>query len=395
MFKVGVFDNISASGLSGFDKKKYTFGKQIKDPDAILVRSSRLHDYFFSDSLLAIARAGVGTDNIPVDILTAKGIPVFFAPGANANAVKELVLAAMLIGFRSINTAIDFVNQLEISDKKLLHQEIEAQKKRFVGREIICKTLGVIGLGNVGVKIADAAHSLGMNVLAYDPQININNALALSPMVHKTDYLEMIFTKADIITIHVPLNQNTKCLINAKHLVMTKPSLLLLNFSREEIVEEASILAHLHQHKESIYITDFAVPAFRNHPQVICFPHLGASTYEAQENSSVMVIRSICNYLESGTIQNSVNFPDIQLASPLNYKGQRLVIINKNKPGLIAKISTVLSESGINIEGMVNASKEDIAINLVDYSEHVHNQEELIEKLMILDDVIKVRRIDF
>lgn len=391
MYKIAVVDNISAGGLSHFDKERYQYGKEMENPEAILVRSSNLHDYSFGNNLLAVGRAGVGTDNIPVEQLTELGIPVFFAPGANSNAVKELVLAAMLIGFRSLNHALHFTKSLKISDKSLLKKEIEAQKKNFVGKEIMGKVLGVVGLGNIGVKIANAAQALGMEVIAFDPQMTMANALALSPLVRKTDDLEKLFSHADVITIHVPLTPETQFLVNAKRMALMKPASMLLNFSREDVVDETALLAHLHKHSHALYVTDFMTPAFRDNPQIIGLPHLGASTLEAMENSSVMVIQNICNYLEFGIIQHAVNFPDIQLATPGYYQGKRMVIINKNQPGVIAKISSILSESGLNIDRMVNSSRDRIAVNLVDVSGHATNHQNLMNKLKNVEEVTKVR----
>lgn len=362
MFSINILDNLSPKGLSLFDTTRYKLGHDFKDPDAILVRSRKLHDTVFSKQLKAVGRAGVGTDNIPVDTLTKLGIPVFYAPGANANAVKELVLAAMLIGYRHLDEARSFLQQLSTDNLS----DIETQKKKFVGQEISGKTLGIIGLGNVGVLVANAALALGMNVMAYDPNMTLTNALALMPGVKKVGDINTLLSNAEIITLHVPLNAETKHLINETNIGLIKPHALLLNFSREQIVDEIAVRNSLENQSLLGYITDFPTSHLSGHPQVLSFPHLGASTVEAEENSARMVIRNISKFLESGVIENSINFPNTSLEPSTLADCQRLLLITHNVPGTIAHITQNISQLGYNIERMINTSRADIAVNLID-----------------------------
>lgn len=390
MFTIGVLDNISPKGLKLFDPDRYKLGADIQNPDVILVRSYKLHDHHFENQLKAVGRAGVGTDNIPVEKLTKLGIPVFYAPGANANAVKELVLAAMLIGYRHLDEARSFLTQVTKDTKEAFSHEIETQKKKFVGHEISGKTLGVIGLGNIGVLIANAALALGMQVFAYDPNMTLPNALALMPGVKKINDLNTILSQSEIITLHVPLNAETTHLINEKNIHLIKPHALLLNFSREQIVDEMAVLKGLENQSLLGYITDFPTPHFADNPRVLSFPHLGASTIEAEENSANMVIRNICNYLEFGIIEHSINFPDTSL-SPSSKDGcKRIVVINHNVPGTIAKITQKISELGYNIEGMINTSRGTVAVNLIDVSGDGKPPENLSKSFEAIDSVIRV-----
>lgn len=393
MFTINVLDNISPKGLELFDKEHYELSPAIKNPDAILVRSYKLHDHEFSTQLKAVGRAGVGTDNIPVAKLTEMGIPVFYAPGANANAVKELVLAAMLIGYRHLDEARLFLNQVTRDDKEAMSHEIETQKKKFVGHEISGKTLGVIGLGNIGVLIANAALALGMNVLAYDPNMTLVNALALMPGVKKGNDLSSVLSNADILTLHVPLNAETTHFINEKNIHLIKEDALLLNFSREKVVDEMAVLNRLNQQKLLGYITDFPTLHLAEHPKVLSFPHLGASTVEAEENSASMVIRNIKNYLEHGIIEHSINFPDTSLSPTTLPDCHRMVVINHNVPGIIAKITKCISESGCNIERMINTSRGNIAVNLIDISGDAGSMD-LIQTCAALSSVIKVNLLE-
>lgn len=368
MIHVQIFDNISASGLKLFSTEHYQMGKEMQNPDIILVRSHSLHGYSFNKNLRAVGRAGVGTDNIPIEQLTQLGVPVFNSPGANANAVKELVLAAMLIGYRHLDKAHTYITRLSKNSKEILNQDIEQHKKQFVGNEIYGKTLGVIGLGHVGVKVANAALGLGMRVMAYDPHISIPNALALMPSVEKNNDMNAILAHADIITLHVPLNPETTHLVNEQNINLLKKNALLLNFSRENVVKEDVILDQLTQHKMMGYITDFPTIHLADKPNVLSFPHLGASTIEAEHNSAEMVIRNLCHYIESGTVEHSVNFPNISLP-PSQVPGcYRIMIINRNVPGAIGNITQAISQMGYNIEQMVNTSRETIAVNLIDIS---------------------------
>lgn len=367
MFHIQVFDNLSPNALRQFSADRYHVATDITEPDVILVRSHKLHDYAFPANIKAVGRAGAGTDNIPVDKLTAMGIPVFFAPGANANAVKELVLAAMLMGYRNLHKAQMFLNGLTQHDNPSLNQHIESNKKTFVGHEISGKTLGVIGLGNIGVKVANAAQALGMNVLACDPDMTLSNALALMPSVEKVNDMNELLMQSDIVTLHVPLSEHTTDLINQGNIDKLRPDCLLLNFSRQKVVNEEAILQRLHTHKAMGYITDFPTSALASLDNVLSFPHLGASTQEAESNCAEMVVRNVRQYLEHGIIERSVNFPDIALPA-LADGCHRFMVVNRNVPGAIGSITQTLSQRGYNIEKMVNNSRADVAVNLIDVS---------------------------
>ncbi|RAP37075.1 3-phosphoglycerate dehydrogenase [Legionella quinlivanii] len=391
MYSIQIIDNISPKGLELFNQETYELGKDFNNPDAMLVRSSKLHDYQFSEQLKAVGRAGIGTDNIPVDKLTRLGIPVFFAPGANSNAVKELVLAALLISYRNLEQSHSFLSSLANDRQSDMHQEIESRKKQFVGREIYGKALGVVGLGNIGVKVANAALALGMKVIAYDPFITVNNALALMPGVAIVRSLPELLGAADIVTLHVPLMSNTTYLINESNIHLFKKSAMLMNFSREKVVCEQAILKQLNNDLLMSYVTDFPTVELANHPRVLCFPHLGASTVEAEENSASMVVQSVKHYLEQGIIENAVNFPPTVMPSLGQAGIKRILIINRNIKGIIAEVTNVLSTDGYNIEQMVNTSMGETAVNLIDVScqngmdGHLHN------KIQKIEDVIKVR----
>ncbi len=393
MYTIGVLDNISPKGLKLFDPQHYQLGADIQNPDVILVRSYKLHQHTFGDQLKAVGRAGVGTDNIPVEQLTKLGIPVFYAPGANANAVKELVLAAMLIGYRHLDEARSFLTKITKDNKDTMSHEIETQKKKFVGHEISGKTLGVIGLGNIGVLIANAALALGMQVLAYDPNMTLANALALMPGVKKVNDINSVLSNSEIITLHVPLNAETTHLINEKNIHLIKPHGLLLNFSREKVVDEMALLKSLDNESLLGYITDFPTSHLADHPRVLSFPHLGASTVEAEENSASMVIRNISNYLEYGIIEHSINFPDTSLSPSSIPNCHRIVVINHNVPGTIAQITQKLSELGFNIERMINTSRSTVAVNLIDVSGSIKDAEKLNKSLSVIENVIRVHLI--
>lgn len=395
MFTIQILDNLSPQALKLFQAPRYTIGADFDNPDVILVRSRKLHDFSFLTQLKAVGRAGVGTDNIPVASLTKLGVPVFYAPGANANAVKELVLAAMLIGYRRLDEARMFLTHLSENDKEGLSREIELQKKKFVGHEIAGKTLGVIGLGNIGVKVANSALALGMNVIAYDPHMTLPNALALMPSVETVVDMNTLLSKADIITLHVPLTADTTHLINEHNIQHIKNHALLLNFSREQVVNETAIIDQLNNQHLLGYITDFPTPNLANHPKVLSFPHLGASTTEAEAKSAEMVIRNLCNYLEFGIIEHSINFPDTFLPLTRMPDCRRIVIINLNKPGVIAHVTQKISQLGYNIERMVNTSRDNIAVNLIDISGNNGPEDVLVKSFESIDSVIRVHSIDF
>lgn len=368
MFTIQVLDNISNQGLNLFNPSVYELNPQCDDPNAILVRSHKLHDHTFRSSLRAVGRAGSGTDNIPVDALTHLGIPVFYAPGANANAVKELVMAAMLIGYRNLDETHNFIVELTKENDLLLNKEIESNKKKFVGHEIAGKTLGVIGLGNIGVKVANAALGLGMHVIAYDPNLTVTNALSLSPTVERVIDMNALLARSDIVTLHVPLNEETTNLINENNISLFKTQALLLNFSRGPIVSEQAIVQQLNANRMMGYITDFPTVNLANNPKVLCFPHLGASTLEAEQHSAEMVVKTLCNFFEFGIIEYAVNFPNVSLNPTQLSDCHRIMIINENLPGVLGKITQKVSDFSYNIEQMENKSRGPIAVNLIDFS---------------------------
>jgi D-3-phosphoglycerate dehydrogenase len=362
MYKILTLNNISVSGLERLPRDRYEIASEIQNPDAVLLRSYSMHDWPVPASLKAIGRAGAGVNNIPVAQMTAKGICVFNAPGANANAVKELVLAGMLLAARNICPAWDYARKLQGSDAELSKQ-VESGKKQFVGFELPNRTLGVIGLGAIGVKVANAARALGMRVIGYDPHITVSNAWQLSSQVEQVLSVNEMAAQADFITLHVPLNDATRRLINAQLLKNAKPGLTLLNFSREGVVDEEALHDALQASKLKAYVCDFPTNRLKDHPRVIMLPHLGASTGEAEDNCAIMVADQVRDYLENGTVHNSVNFPEV--AMPRN-GGPRLVIVNANVSHMIERISNAISTAGINILDMLNKSRGEIACTVVD-----------------------------
>ncbi len=395
MFKIKVLDNYPQTILSSFDSIQYEIGEDVNEPDVILVRSTNLHDYALPKSLKAIGRAGTGIDNIPVEKLIESGIPIFFAPGANANAVKELVFAAIFIAYRNLQPALSFIDSLKSDIPDELSTHIEKNKKQFTGQELTGKTLGIIGLGNIGVKVANMGQHLGMKVIAYDPMMSISSALALIPDVKQADSIEGVLSVADVITLHVPMAPETKNLIDQQTLNLIKPDVILVNFSRKGVVDESAVLHALDNKLLKGYLTDFATPELLKRDGVLCLPHLGASTQQAQENASSMVINNVKQFLEFGSISHSANFPDIRLAKPENFHGYRLVIANENKPGVIAEITNAISRSNLNIERMVNASNKAIALNLVDIIGDEKELQKVITTVSQSNHVLNVRSIKY
>jgi len=389
MFRVKTLNNIANAGLSHLPKNAYEVAGSIADPHVILVRSASMHELNFADypSLLTVARAGAGYNNIPLDKLSALGIPVFNAPGANANAVKELVLGGMLLASRNLCQAREFVQQLH-RDQALDEPAVEAAKKNFVGTELAGKTLGIIGLGNIGVKLANAALALGMRVIGYDPAMTIKHALALSSAVKPADTLDELLKHSDFISIHVPLTHDTRDLLDETRLSILQPHAVLLNFSRGEIVNNQAVLQALTQKKLQAYVADFPDSELASHPQAILLPHLGASTREAEENCAVMVVKQIRDFLEQGNITNSVNLPELQLAMS---GASRICLVNRNVPGMISQISQQLAQAGLNITGMANKSKADIAYSIFDL-ETVANEQSLTQ-IASIPGVIRLRQI--
>ncbi len=383
-FKIQTLNKISAKGLARLPGH-YQVGDAVAEPDAVLVRSHNMHDMDIPASVQAIGRAGAGTNNIPVKKLSERGVPVFNAPGANSNAVKELVLAGMLIGLRNIGGAIDFVNGLEGSDEEL-HKKTEAGKKHFVGGELPGRTLGIIGLGAIGSLVADAAIKLGMEVVGFDPGITVEAAWKLPARVRKAESVEDLVKASDFITLHVPLVDATKNLINTQRVALMKGGVVLLNFAREGVVDNAAVLEGLKDGKLHAYVCDFPANALKGQKNVVCLPHLGASTEEAEENCAVMVAEQVSDYLDHGNILNAVNFPSVVLPRESKY---RLGIANANVPNMVGQISTTLAEAKLNIHNMVNKSKGDMAYTLVDVDSAVTDA--ILDKLRAIQGVLNVR----
>ncbi len=388
MFKVQIFNKIAKVGLNQFPSELYEVSSEIQQPDAILVRSQSLHDMKIPASVKVIGRAGAGVNNIPVAHMTELGVPVFNTPGANANAVCELVLAGMLIASRHLCKAWDYARHLK-GDDKSLNETIEANKKEFAGTEIMGKTLGIIGLGSIGVRVANAAIHLGMRVIGYDPSISVNRAWELSSQVVQAHDLDELLKASDYVSVHVPLMEATKNLLNAERLRLMKPNAVLLNFARDGIVDNNALLTALNEKKIAAYVSDFPCELLQGHPSVICFPHLGASTLEAEENCAVMLVKQIRNYLEYGAISHSANFPMVEVTP--NYSGVRLAVVNANVPSMVAQISAKLADARLNILSLVNKSREEIAYTLVDIDDVV--QPETIKAIESIEGVLQVRAI--
>ena len=355
-----VINSVAQVGLKRFPAEKYAVVKESQDPWAILVRSQDLHKYEFGPSLRAVGRAGAGTNNIPVAALSKRGVPVFNAPGANANAVKELVLAGMLMAARNLGPALDFVRQLSPDN---LDKRVEDGKKQFAGFELPGHTLGVIGLGKVGSLVADSAIRLGMNVLGYDPHITVEAAWSLPSQVKRAASVDEVLKSSHFVSLHVPLVEKTRHLINTKNVDHMRSGAVLLNFSREAVVDEAAVKKGLSSGHLKWYVTDFPSAALIGHQGVIALPHLGASTGEAEDNSAVMVVDQLRDYLENGNLQNAVNFPDAQMPRESPY---RLAIANANVPDMLGRISHALGRRKINIHNMLNKSKGEMAYTIVD-----------------------------
>jgi len=379
-----VINQIAQVGLKRFPAEKYAVVKEANDPEAILVRSQDLHKFEFGPSLRAVGRAGAGTNNIPVAALSRRGVPVFNAPGANANAVKELVLAGMLIAARNLAPALEFVaTQKNSSD---LEKKIEDGKKQFAGFELPGHTLGVIGLGKIGSLVADAAIRLGMNVLGYDPHITVEAAWSLPSQVKRAGSVDEVLKSSHFVSLHVPLLEKTRHLVNAKNIEHMRAGSVLLNFSRDGVVAEDAVTQGLASGRLKWYVTDFPSPALIGAPGVIALPHLGASTGEAEDNSAVMVVDQLRDYLEHGNLQNAVNFPDAAMPREAPY---RLAIANANVPDMLGSISHALGRRKINIHNMLNKSKGEMAYTLVDTDTSV--TAEALKELAGLNGVLAVR----
>lgn len=362
MFKILTYNNIAAVGLDRFPREGYEVASEIQHPDAILLRSFDMHGLEIPDTLKAVGRAGAGVNNIPVAEYTRRGIPVFNAPGANANAVKELVIAGMLLAARRICPAWDYVRRLE-GDDHALHKLVEQGKKQFAGFELAGKTLAVLGLGAIGVKVANAAMDLGMQVVGYDPELTVESAWQLSSLAKRARSIDHLIGQADIVTLHVPLNDHTRHIINAARLDYMKKGAILLNFSRDKVVDEDAVLAALDAGQLGAYVCDFPSRKLLGHAGVTALPHLGASTAEAEDNCAIMVADQLRDYLENGNIRNSVNLPEVVVP---RIEGVRLSIVNENVPNMVGQVSAALAEANLNILDLVNKSRADVAYTLVD-----------------------------
>jgi len=387
-YRILTLNNISVRGLERLPRERFEVASEIGHPDAILVRSADMHAMEIPASVRAIGRAGAGTNNIPVAALSKRGVPVFNAPGANANAVKELVLASMFLAARNLCQAWQFVRGLT-GDEHAVEEAVEKGKKKFVGYELPGRTLGVVGLGAIGVEVANAAHALGMRVLGYDPQITVQRAWQLSSGVEQAISLDDLFARADMVTVHVPLNNDTRNLVNPARVKLMRAGAVVLNFARGGIVDEAAVVAALDAGKLGSYICDFPSPAIKDHSKVVALPHLGASTNEAEENCAVMVADTLREFLESGNVRNSVNFPEAVL--PRLPGTCRLAIANANVPNMVGQISTALAEAKLNIADLLNKSRGDLAYTLIDVEGTV--SPELVARLGAIEGVLSARAI--
>lgn len=384
MFKIQIYNKIADCGLKLFDKQLYSLDDS-SSPDAILLRSHALELDQIPASVKAIARAGAGTNNVPVKAMTARGIPVFNTPGANANAVKELVIAGMLLSARHLCEAWQFTQNLQVAPDAF-EESVENAKKQFKGFELPGRTLGVIGLGAIGVKVANTAIALGMRVIGYDPAITVKRAWELSSQVEQSTHLDDLISQSDFISVHVPLMDQTRGLINSDRLAHARPTAVLLNFSRAEIVDEAIVKKALSEHKLASYVSDFPSPDLQNIKNVITLPHLGASTDEAEDNCAVMAVEELRDFLEHGQIRNSVNFPEIHVP---RHGAARLCISNANVPNMVGQISSILGQAGLNIVEMINKSRNDIAYTLIDVSEAV--PESVVSQINAIQGVLNTR----
>lgn len=386
MFKVKTYNAISDKGLSRFSNDKYQVGSDLDNADAYIIRSHKLHGEQVPKSVVAVARAGAGTNNVPVEEYGKQGVVVFNTPGANANAVKELVITGMLMSCRDISGGIDFVRGLEIDDNGEMAKLLEKEKKRFSGSEIEGKTLGVIGLGAIGAMVANVALDLGMNVVGYDPAISIEAAWSLSRNVEKMPSLEALLKASDFVSLHVPAIEATHHLINAERLALFKEGAVLLNFAREQIVDSTAALEALSNGNLRKYVTDFPSPEMISRADVVPMPHIGASTAEAEENCAVMAANQLMDYLENGNIKNSVNFPATSMP---RMSATRITFSNQNVPKVLGNVLSLLADSNINVVDMINRSRDDLAYNIIDVESDL--TEALVSQISEVEGVIGVR----
>ncbi|MEE8307745.1 MAG: phosphoglycerate dehydrogenase [Gammaproteobacteria bacterium] len=384
-FRIQTLNNIAGVGLKRFPEQRYEVGADLETADAIMVRSHNMHDMDISPSVLAIGRAGAGVNNIPIDQLSERGVPVFNAPGANANAVKELVLAGMFLAARNLCPAWDYVRELEGSDEEMA-KAVEAGKKRFVGFELPGRTLGVVGLGAIGVEVANAALGLGMNVIGYDPQITVRRAWQLSSGVEQAADIDDLFAQASMVTVHVPLIDATRHLINTERLKLMPKGCVVLNFARGGIVHDEAVVAALDDKHLAYYVTDFPNRFLTGREGVVALPHLGASTGEAEDNCAVMVADTLKHYLEDGNIRHSVNFPEALLRRARPY---RITIVNENVPSMVGQISTALAEAEINIADLLNKSRGKLAYSILDLDAPV--DADTVQRITAIDGILGVR----
>ena len=383
--RILTLNSISQTGLKRLPGERYSVGTGIESPDAILVRSHDMHAMQIPASVQAIGRAGAGTNNIPVAEMNKRGVPVFNAPGANANAVRELVLAGMLLAARNLVPAIRFTDKLSGADDEI-DKKVEDGKKQFAGMELPDHVLGIIGLGKIGSLVADAAIKFGMDVFGYDPEITVDAAWSLPSQVRKAHSIEEVLRGSDFVTLHVPLLDATRNLIDARRIGMMKSGAVLLNFSRDGIVDNTAVLDALNARKLKAYVCDFPSAQFAGHPAVVATPHLGASTVEAEENCAIMVVDQLRDYLEDGNIRNAVNFPDVVMSRESPY---RVGIANANVPNMVGQISTALAQAGLNIHNMLNKSRKDMAYTLVDVDSALPSQ--VAQKIAAIGGVLAVR----
>ena len=383
MNKIQTLNNISSVGLQKLPREDYEVASEMTNPDAILVRSAKMHELEIGDNLKAIGRAGAGVNNIPLDKMSDKGVVVFNAPGANANAVKELVISSMLLASRNICQAWAYVNSLPLNNLKTA---VEDGKKNYAGSELPGKTLGIVGLGAIGVQIANAASMLGMKVIGFDPSITIKSAWMLSADVKQAQSVDELFSQSDFVSFHVPLVEGTKNLLNEARIALLLEGATILNFARDGIIDEDALISALEAGKVKYYVTDFPIDGKKDHDRVIALPHLGASTAEAEDNCAIMVANQIKDYLENGNILNSVNFPEVKMPRT---RGSRLAIAHKNIPNMVGQISTILADENVNIIDMLNKSRDEVAYTLVDIEGGVSDA--VVNNLKQVEGILMVR----
>ncbi|HHJ14888.1 MAG TPA: 3-phosphoglycerate dehydrogenase [Gammaproteobacteria bacterium] len=385
MYKILTLNNISVAGLERLPRDRYEIASEMQHPDAILLRSFNMHDWEIPETVKAIGRAGAGVNNIPVEAMSKRGVPVFNAPGANANAVKELVIAGMLMAARNLCQAWTFARGLEGSDQEI-HKAVESGKKNFAGFELPGRTLGVIGLGAIGVQVANAAHALGMKVIGYDPQITVQSAWQMSSDVEQAAGVDDLLARSDFVSFHVPLVEATRHMINAARLRSMRDNVVILNFARNGIVDDQAVVEAIEAGKVYAYVCDFPSNLLKDHPRVITLPHLGASTREAEENCAIMVADQIRDFLENGNVRNSVNFPKLYMKRGGD---SRLAVVNANVPNMLGQISTTLADAGLNIVDMINKSRGELAYTLVDVEGEIG--QDCVTKIAGTEGVLAVR----